>query len=359
MAENAEVAVEQPAEQPKSIEERIASTLEPEAPVEPEQPAEPTAEPEAESEAVEAEEPEQPSEPLEEEVVEVENLHALADYLEVPVADLYNMKIPVTVADGTKEEITLGQYKDDYKTSTQYKRAQKELEDSKTAWEAEKQAKEQEVTQTLQQAQALIQVNEQQLMREMQNINWDKLREENPGEFSAKRQELYERQNAIGYAKQQAKDNFNKSIAEQKTKSFDKYQEDLQRELGLMVEAIPAWKDESVAEVEQPKLLSYLVNQGYSPAQINGEVKDGEVVSPGIIDHRFYSLAYKAKLYDEQVAKADLNKKKVLKIGKKVLRPGSKPSKNESKLDALAQSKQRLRKSGKMDDAAKAIRELL
>lgn len=60
-------------------------------------------------------------------------------------------------------------------------------------------------------------------------------------------------------------------------------------------------------------------------------------------------------LYDQVVKQSDAAKKRVVKLGKKVLSPGVKQTRNEQKADTLSKQRATLRKSGNVNDAAALI----
>ena len=111
-------------------------------------------------------------------------------------------------------------------------------------------------------------------------------------------------------------------------------QEILQREQESLYRALPAFKDEGTRNAEQVKLTNYLLTQGYS----NDELQN-------VYDHRTLVLAHKAMQYDSMKEKGETAKKKVAKIGKKVLEPGAKQSKKQQTMDATAKLRAKLRKT--------------
>lgn len=126
--------------------------------------------------------------------------------------------------------------------------------------------------------------------------DWDKLAEESPEEYvrqshifnqyRAKQQEVqqeYERLNQIKEAEQAQK------IAEFKNE-----------QLGLLLEKIPEWQDESNRSAELTKLHKFLESNGY----------DQDVMGR-MMDHREFVLARKAMLYDEMLAQKQNAEKEI------------------------------------------------
>lgn len=341
-----------------SVEERLAAFLNPpeEAPSgdEPEQ-AEPkqveTEQSEIEQVDVEkAAKPDKADKPVadeDSEVIEIGTLHELAEHIGVEVGDLYNIRVPVTGSDGIKSEISLGEWKDAYQGTDKLTKAQKELAEQRDRWEAERQQAASRIEQSLKTAQSLTEAAERQLMQDIERIDWNGLRDADPAEYAARRQELLERQRLLEDAKARVSQEIQREHAERQTQSEAQWQEILRKEQKALQEALPEWRDEGKAKAEKAALSEYLQGAGFRSEEISN-----------IADHRAVLLARKAMLYDKMVQQSDAAKKKVVKLGKKVLSPGVKQTRTEQKADALSKQRATLRKSGKVDDAAALIEAL-
>ena len=149
------------AERQPSIEERISASLSPEpvaeapteaAPVEtaPETPQleaveteQPTEQPEQPEQAEQTEELPQASdetaEAVEEEALEVSSISDLAEHLGVETADLYNVSIPITDANGERKEVSLGEWKDTFQNNERAQRLAQESEALKAELQSQQQ----------------------------------------------------------------------------------------------------------------------------------------------------------------------------------------------------------------------------
>lgn len=318
---------------------------------------------------LESEEKEEKTEPEEEEesegkedVIEIEDLTSLAEHIGVKVSDLYALKIPVTSPDGTRSQVTLGEYKDGYVSHEQNKKKQSELDNLKNTIESKRLEQEQIYVRRLQETQAVIDTAEKQFLHDLQRVNWDQLRKENPGEFAAKQTELANRKAILNQAIHQVNQHAETSRREWMKKQQEDLSQILSREGQALLDSIPEWKKDDTRESERHKISDYLIKQGYTAEQINGKLdNEGGVVSHGIIDHRYIVMARKAMLYDKQITEAKLTAKKVLKIGKNVLKPGASQNKEQAAQDRFSEAREKLRKSGgKSKEAAiAAIRELI
>ena len=131
------------------------------------------------------------------------------------------------------------------------------------------------------------------------------------------------------------------------TQNQQRHSELLKRESQALQEAIPEFRDPAKASAETAALRKYLTASGFSADEVDQAY-----------DHRLIVMARKARLYDEGQGKQDVAKKRVLKVAKKVIEPGAKQSRGEQRSDARTALRKQLRKSGKVDDAARLISEL-
>lgn len=109
---------------------------------------------------------------------------------------------------------------------------------------------------------------------------------------------------------------------------------------------VPAWKDPKAFERDKPKLREYLQKTGYSPEEIDQAY-----------DHRAVAMAWKAMRYDELISRKprpDTPIEKVLKP--QPAAPSAQPPRSQRESRA---ARERLANSGKVEDAAAAIRALL
>lgn len=350
------------AEQAQSIEDRISAVLNP-----PQEVAEPAPEaapevtenvapetglveqekdwPQEQAEETPAEQTSTGEESIdgpEEEVIEIGDISDLAEHLGVDASELYNIAIPYT-KDGERHEFSLGQIKDQLQDwqDTLAKRDQIQTE-LQTYQESSQQA------QTLlnQQAEFLntyVQRAHESLLKEMQGINWDELHAKNPGEW-ARQSEMFRRK---GMELQQMQAQAMQELRE-KQQTLHQQQMKMQQDLLLreqreMLRAIPEWRDDKVADTERTALVEYMRDSGYRAEEING-----------VTDHRALVLARKAMLFDRMKKDGDVAKKKVVKLQKKVVKPGSRQSSAEASQNRERQVVKAHRANPKSIDAAAA-----
>lgn len=142
---------------------------------------------------------------------------------------------------------------------------------SREAAEREKalQAREQEVTQQLQQkfqyAENLAQIAANQLLQEYQSINWQALEQTDAGQAALLRQKFQERQaqlrGVLGNIEQQ------RNVTQQRWQM--QAAQALQQEAQRLPEIIPEWKDVQVAEKERQEIREWAMRNGWQQEEVD------------------------------------------------------------------------------------------
>ena len=169
--------------------------------------------------------------------------------------------------------------------------------------------------------------------------DWAKLRSDDPAEYSARKADIEDRRQKLEARKQKAVQSFQKAQQAHMEQVQNELRQRVQTESAQLLEKIPEWRDPEKAKVERTKLSEYLIGQGYTEEEI-----------AQAYDHRLVVGLRKAMLWDEHQAKSDVAKKKVAKVPK-VLKPGAPKPKEQISREKVDQARQRLRSSGKLDDA--------
>lgn len=261
------------------------------------------------------------------------------------------VEVPVKI-NGTEGKTSLADLVKDYQIYQSSEERLNALKEDKSKFLQEKEQLLSNLNAQLTQASELTQTLEKQFVDEFNSIDWKELRETDPAEFSAKRQELLERQEQVNGIKQGIYQKQQEAIRDQMQKT-------MQEQSVRIKDLIPEWSDDSVAQQEKSSIREYLINSGFNPVEVDGAVDaNGNIQSVGIVDARAIALARKAMLYDQGSKKLDIVKKKVVKVPK-VAKPGKPQVKEDEKTELLNKQKSRLRKSGKMEDAANLISQLL
>jgi len=271
-----------------------------------------------EADATETEEAEVEADPDEAEA-EAETEDTQEDPAPEPQAiEIDGQKIPL-------EEVKRGMLR-----QADYTRKTQELADHRKALESEAAALRQERDLYSQ----LLPALQQQL--QAAEPDWDNEFADNPIEAVKKQYEFQRKREAALVAQQEAQRI--QSVREQET--AQQYKARLDEEYGKLVAAIPEWKNADTAKAEMAKLVEVAKTFGWSDAELNG-----------FNDHRqVLVLRAAAKGLDQQkrVAAVKAAEPKVA-----VMKPGAKPTRVA---DEVTQMKQRLAKSGRVEDAAAFIR---
>jgi len=280
---------------------------------------------------------------------QVETLNELAEHIDVDAANLYNLKIPITNANGEREDITIGEFKDNVQDSKLAKeataRANQQLKDTNERLKTIEQAVE-----TFHSENAMIMNDEvAQLKKDFESINWEQLRSENPTDWNSKRLQFMDREKALVNKRQDAKQKYLQQ-KNQVTEELAKIREEkLQQEADRLFQYFPQWENRTTMEAEQAEIREYLLNNGFTVDEINDD--------NGILqtDAKAIRLAHKSMLYDKSQNTSKASKKKIAAIGKKVLKPSAKRTKAAVTADATKKAHARLKKTGKVEDASVLI----
>ena len=172
---------------------------------------------------------------------------------------------------------------------------------------------------------------------------WEQLKTENPMQFLVERQELQERSSEREGAQQKVY-HMQQQLAEQNR--LEK-QRTLYSEAQKLEELIPEWKDQATAEKQKAELLAYGRANNYSDEELNN-----------VSDSRAINMLRKAFLWDELQSKKGNLKQKALATpaSSTAIRNANAPRK---KMSEFKKAELKLRKTGKLKDAASAFEILL
>ena len=173
------------------------------------------------------------------------------------------------------------------------------------------------------------------------NIDWDRLYNEDPIEWVRQREVMRDNQDKAA-AIQSEKQRLNQ-LSQQEQAQF--MQQKLQHEQEALLAAIPDWKDAKKAQAEKALLVEFGQKIGFTPDELKS-----------VVDHRAVLMLRKAALYDQMMSKRG-NIKPVTNNGPRPAKPGAAGRVSNSTESVRAQ--QRVAKTGRVDDAANAIFQLL
>lgn len=295
-------------------------------PAEPKPEDKPPEKPQAELALDEGEDPKEPESEVskppeggeEDEGESISSLSELIEHYELDPDWAQSLKVSVKV-DGQPAEATLADLVKSYQIG---EAAERRLEEAKSKAKAQTQEladKAQALESQYAVAAELVKGAERLLDQDTKSIDWARLREEDPAEYSAKRSEVAERRASIEQMKKNAVESYQNSAGERQQQFQAQLVERRQTEESALLEKHPEWKDADKAKDEKSKLAQYLMNEGFSKPEV-----------ANALDHRLILMARKAMLYDQAQSKTSAAKKKVAKVPK-VMKPGAKADSSKPK----------------------------
>lgn len=238
------------------------------------------------------------------------------------------------------QKVKVDELKKGYLRQSDYTRKTQQVAEARKALETELESIRVERSQYEQLLPAL-----QQQLHQLANQepDWDALYQQDP--FTAVQEERKWR-----VAMQQRQEQLEAIQAEQsrlaslrQSEQLKQLEHHLSQERDLLLERIPAWKDTKVAAAERKKVKEYAQSIGFSAEELEA-----------VTDHRAVIGLYKAMKYDEMMAKrAQAQPRQTVPVA----RPGT-PAAGKKTSD-VTREKQRLAKTGRVQDAAKLIERLI
>lgn len=238
--------------------------------------------------------------------------------------------------DGKDEEVSQSELIAGYSRTSDYTRKTQALSNERKAFVADQEtvrAERAEYATLLPKLRAALAGTEQE-------PNWSELREKDPQAYLMQRDAWDQRQRTISAIAEQER-----KTAERSAKDHEAQVEQIRIEQhNLLMKALPSWRDRKVAEAETGRIVETLQSAGYSGAELE------------IFDHRAILIARKAALYDEMQAKREKVAPKLKQAP--VIKPGAAQRKPTNQ-QRVAADMNRLKKSGRVDDAASVFKHFL
>lgn len=174
------------------------------------------------------------------------------------------------------------------------------------------------------------------------DIDWERLRLEDPLEYVTKRQEFQEAKDRANELKERAKQARAKAAADQQ----EQWAKVVEHEKAQLIAALPEWGEPESQRQLATDLRAYAQGVGYSEPEIDS-----------LVDHRSFLVLRKAMLYD-QLQGANPKAKK-LKGKPKVIRAGKGNSPTQQQRDAQKTKRNQLKNTGHIRDAAKVFEDFI
>jgi hypothetical protein len=239
--------------------------------------------------------------------------------------------------DGKEVSVTLDELQKGYSRTQDYTRKTQQIAEVRKQVEQETQAVRAEREQYAQ----LLGALQTQLQSSEPQVDLERLYHEDPIEWVRQKEVMRERQEKLGAIQSE----------QQRLSQVAQYEQQRAMEAQLasqqeaLFAALPDWKDPKKAKAEKALVIESAKAAGFSDEDLKS-----------VYDHRLVLLLRKAALFDQMVSKRQ-GIKPVVNNGPRTAKPGA--AGRVSTTTESVRAKQRLAKTGRIDDAASAIEHLL
>ena len=250
------------------------------------------------------------------------------------------------IIDGETKQVPLKELAASYQLQGHVNNKSMALETERKQFEEVKGQVAMELQTRIQGVTKLGELAEAELVKEYQSIDWNRLRQEDPANWTALRQEYAERAQKVQQVKQLAIEEAERLQQESAQKFQQQAQEYFQSELKAMIVDNPDWANETVRKEKVGELRGFLTNYGFT---------DEDAL--GVNDHRLIRLIKDAHAYRSGLKAAE-GKKVVGKTLPKFQKPGSSKvaTANLAKARAAKAQKARIKSGGgNLNDVAAAL----
>ena len=246
--------------------------------------------------------------------------------------EVYTVKV-----DGKEIDVTLDELQKGYSRTQDYTRKTQQIAETRKAVEAEAGA----IRAERQQYAQLLGALKQQLESTEAPVDMDRLYNEDPIEWVRQSEVMRQKQDKLA-AIQSEQQRLSQLTAQQRAQEMQAH---LATQQEALIQAVPEWKDSKKAKAEKALLIEFGQKIGFSEEELKN-----------VYDHRAVIALRKAALYDQMMSKRG-QIKPVVNNGPRTAKPSA--AGRVSTTTESTRAKQRLAKSGRVNDAASAIELLL
>jgi hypothetical protein len=239
--------------------------------------------------------------------------------------------------DGKEVSVTLDELQKGYSRTQDYTRKTQQIAEVRKQVEQETHAVRAEREQYAQ----LLGALQTQLQSSEPQIDLERLYHEDPIEWVRQKEVMRERQEKLGAIQSEQQRLYQVSQYEQQRAM----EAQLASQQEALLAALPDWKDPKKARAEKALVIESAKAAGFTDEDLKS-----------VYDHRLVLLLRKAALFDQMVSKRQ-GIKPVVNNGPRTAKPGA--AGRVSTTTEGMRAKQRLAKTGRIDDAASAIELLL
>ena len=283
------------------------------------------------------------AQPDDEETGRIETLAEFAEALEVPLDELKEQIKHSFTAAGEELTVTLAELEKGYQKDADYRRSTAKLAEERKAAEYQFQQRLQQYEQNNHLLAQQLNIAERLVAAELEDPRLMELRQRDPAEWTARREEIGQRLGALRQARQQAAQHYQSFVEQTLAQTRD-------AELNALQSAVSDFNPEKRAAARET-----LASLGLTAEEVSN-----------IMDHRLVVGAIELAELRKEVAElrklkesAQNTVKRVKKEVPKLQKPGKARSSRPVKRDNVAKLRERAKKSGRVEDAAKVIEQFL
>ena len=266
-----------------------------------------------------------------EQVEEQNELSESEDIQENSEEPIYTVTI-----DGTNFEVTQDELIQGYQRNADYTRKTQELAAEKQQTSDFVERSKKDVETKIAKLDQLNQAAQVQLQQEYAQVDFEKLYDEDPVEAARLEHKMRKKNEQLQQVQQQTQ--------QLQMEEFNKYLQEQQKQLTIK---LPELNHPQNGLQFKKQMRDYLSSQGFNDQEIDS-----------VYDHRYVMLVRDAMSYRNlQAAKPQIKKKAI--NAPKIVKGGVSKSKGQQAAEAKRQQLSRLKKSGKVADAAKIFRSLV
>ncbi|TFH81873.1 hypothetical protein E4J90_09495 [Pseudomonas kribbensis] len=208
--------------------------------------------------------------------------------------------------DGKEVEVPLSELLNGYQRQSDYTKKTMEAAELRRTADAETQKAQQERFEYNSKLERMA-VQLEGVLEQQSQIDWPALLESDPMEY-LKQQQLFQQRQALYQQNMQERQQLAQQFQNEQAQAHQSYLAKQQEDL---LAKLPDWKDDAKAAAEKTAISKFLKEQGFGDEDISS-----------IADHRHVIVARKAMLYDQLMAKANVQAKKVQEAPQRVVKPG-------------------------------------
>jgi len=244
---------------------------------------------------------------------------------------------------GQEIEVGIDELKAGYSRQSDYTKKSQALSEERRSFEQDRDAV---LLERQQYAQLLGALQQQLNGMDEPAPDFDRLYDEDPIEATRLERQWQQRQSAKQQKMQAIQLEQQRVQEANRQYQMQTMQQILQEEVQRLPEVIPEWRDNDVAAKEREELREYLINSGVAEEELQALVRANHI-----------KVLRKAMLYD----KGQKRVQRAAKDGRrsKTVRPGSSQAQSKPGSRRQKSARQRLARSGRLDDAANLLESML